>query len=118
MGVIRYKVNKKMKWYNAEKKKPYGGEYVLIWPSAPWIIAYWDHKKKAWYYTHGYKQYYHESLCPTSIIKKWAYINYPIDSLEHITCSRKWNPWRLKLESIWRKIKLIKKQEHNIKKDK
>jgi hypothetical protein len=81
-----------MKWYNADKKKPYSSEKVLIYPSVV-PTAYWDKKKEVWI-----SGMYPLPAYPCEVrVQKWAYINYPKKSLEYKECSRNWEPWWKKM---------------------
>jgi hypothetical protein len=85
------------RWHNANKKKPYPGEKVLIYPPQT-LTAEWCDKKQIWISGDYPLPAYPYAL---SNVQKWAYIDYPRKSFERAMCSRKWNPW---WKLIWKKI--------------
>jgi len=91
-----------MKWYNAAKKKPRGGERVLICPSGVSPIGYWDAEKQKWYYYSS--PYTYSPISPYHGVTHWAHINYPTSRFDFVANNLFRRKWSLKWLILKRKI--------------
>ncbi len=89
-----------MKWYNAKKKKPHSDETVLICPSSPIPLAYWN--GIMWI-----NALYPLPAFPSEVkVEKWAYIDYPLNSFDfiHHNLMRRHKGWLKMKRSLKKKI--------------